>query len=102
MINQDPGVVTIQSQLVFGHAGNSAAVFPFEYAGIPVCAVPTVLFSNNPHYPSMAGEAIDPTQVRALLEALIERQPPSHTRTVISGFLGGAGVVGRLARSWTR
>lgn len=97
MINQDPGVVTIQSQLVFGHAGNSAAVFPLEYAGIPVCAVPTVLFSNNPHYPSMAGEAIDPARVRALLKALLERQPPSCTRAVISGFLGGAGVVEPIA-----
>jgi pyridoxal/pyridoxine/pyridoxamine kinase len=31
-MNQEPGVVSIQSQLVFGHAGNGAAVFPLEYA----------------------------------------------------------------------
>lgn len=97
MRNQEPGVVSIQSQLVFGHAGNSASVLPLELAGLPVCAVPTVLFSNNPHYPSMAGEVIDPDRIGALLDALLERQPPSDTRAVISGFLGAGAVVPRIA-----
>lgn len=97
MSNQEPGVVSIQSQLVFGHAGNSAGVFPLEYAGIPVSAVPTVLFSNNPHYPSMAGDVIAPDDVGALLDALLERQPPTSTRAVVSGFLGAAGIPPRIA-----
>lgn len=97
-MNQEPGVVSIQSQLVFGHAGNSAAVLPLEYAGIPVCAVPTVLFSNNPHYPSMVGDVIEPERVGELLDAVLERQPPGHVRAVISGFLGAAGIPPRIAR----
>ena len=97
MNNQEPGVVSIQSQLVFGHAGNSAGVFPLEHAGIPVSAVPTVLFSNNPHYPSMQGDVIAPDTVGALLDALLERQPPANTRAVLSGFLGAAGIPPRIA-----
>jgi pyridoxine kinase len=96
-MNQEPGVVSIQSQLVFGHAGNSAGVFPLEYAGIPVSPVPTVLFSNNPHYPSMAGDVIPPDTVSALLDALLERQPPANIRAVLSGFLGAAGIPPRIA-----
>lgn len=96
-MTQEPGVVSIQSQLVFGHAGNSAAVFPLEQAGIPVCAVPTVLFSNNPHYPSMVGDVIPSAQVGALLTALLERQPPANIRAVISGFLGAAGIPSHIA-----
>lgn len=96
-MNQEAGVVSIQSQLVFGHAGNSAAVFPLEYAGIPVFPVPTVLYSNNPHYPSMTGDAIEPDRFGALLDSLLERQPPSRIRAVISGFLGSAELPTRIA-----
>lgn len=96
-MNQEPGVVSIQSQLVFGHAGNSAAVLPLERAGIPVSPVPTVLYSNTPHYPSLSGDVLPPDNVRALLAALLERQPPSHVRAVISGYLGAAGMAGCVA-----
>ncbi len=91
-------MVSIQSQLVFGHAGNSAAMLPLELAGIPVSAVPTVLFSNTPRYASMAGDVIDPEQIGVLLDALLERQPPRRTRAIISGYLGAAGPVSRIAR----
>lgn len=91
-MNQEPGIVSIQSQLVFGHAGNSAAVFPLQCAGLPVSPVPTVVYSNNPHYSSMAGDVMPPDEVRALLDVLLERQPPADIRAVISGYLGAAGI----------
>jgi len=33
-------VISIQSQVAFGHVGNSAAVFPMQLHGIDVIAVP--------------------------------------------------------------
>ena len=36
-----PFVISIQSQVVFGHVGNSAAVFPMQAAGLEVAAIPT-------------------------------------------------------------
>jgi len=33
-------VISIQSQVVHGHVGNSAAVFPLQACGIEVAAVP--------------------------------------------------------------
>ena len=41
-------VISIQSQVAFGHVGNSAAVFPLQMHGIDVVAVPTTLLSNRP------------------------------------------------------
>jgi pyridoxal/pyridoxine/pyridoxamine kinase len=42
-------VISIQSQVVHGHVGNNAAVFPLQARGIEVAAVPTTLLSNHPH-----------------------------------------------------
>jgi hypothetical protein len=52
-------VMTIQSQVVHGHVGNSAAVFPLQACGIEVAAVPTALLSNHPLYSSMGGGVLD-------------------------------------------
>jgi pyridoxine kinase len=49
-------VISIQSQVAFGHVGNSAAVFPMQMHGIDVIAVPTTLLSNRPGYPTIRGQ----------------------------------------------
>jgi pyridoxine kinase len=51
-------VISIQSQVAFGHVGNSAAVFPMQMHGIDVTAVPTTLLSNRPGYPSIRGRVL--------------------------------------------
>jgi hypothetical protein len=44
-------VISIQSQVAFGHVGNSAAVFPMQMHGIDVIAVPTTRLGDRPGYP---------------------------------------------------
>jgi hypothetical protein len=39
-------VISIQSQVAFGHVGNGAAVFPMQMHGIDVIAVPTTFTLN--------------------------------------------------------
>ena len=41
-------VISIQSQVAFGHVGNSAAVFALQMHGIDVTAVPTTLLRVRP------------------------------------------------------
>ena len=36
-------VISIQSQVAYGHVGNIAAVFPLQVHGIDVVSVPTTL-----------------------------------------------------------
>jgi pyridoxine kinase len=63
-------VISIQSQVAFGHVGNSAAVFPMQMHGIDVIAVPTTLLSNRPGYPSIRGRVLDAQLVADLLRGL--------------------------------
>lgn len=84
-------VISIQSQVVHGHVGNSAAVFPMQAKGLEVAAVPTALLSNHPHYPTMHGEILSPGLVAGLLQGVEERGLVAEARVVVSGFLGSVG-----------
>jgi Phosphomethylpyrimidine kinase len=81
-------VISIQSQVVHGHVGNSAAVFPLQVCGIEVAAVPTALLSNHPHYSSMRGGVLDAKFVRDLLVGVEERGRVDTCKVLISGYLG--------------
>jgi pyridoxine kinase len=81
-------VISIQSQVVHGHVGNSAAVFPLQACGIEVAAVPTALLSNHPHYSSMRGGVFDAKLVRDLLVGVEERGLVDVCKVLISGYLG--------------
>ena len=66
-------VISIQSQVAFGHVGNSAAVFPMQVHGIDVVAVPTTLLSNRPGYPTIRGRVLDAQLLADLLLGIEER-----------------------------
>ncbi|WHS29930.1 MULTISPECIES: hypothetical protein [Brucella/Ochrobactrum group] len=48
-------VISIQSQVVHGHVGNSAAILPMQAHGLNVAAVPTTLLPNHPGFETMRG-----------------------------------------------
>ena len=43
-------VLSIQSHVVYGYAGNKSATFPMQVHGIDVWALNTVQFSNHTQY----------------------------------------------------
>lgn len=81
-------VISIQSQVVHGHVGNSAAVFPMQAEGLTVAAVPTTLLSNHPHYPTMRGRVLEPQLVNELLLGVEERGLVEKASILLTGYLG--------------
>lgn len=98
-------VISVQSQVVYGHVGNSAAVFPLEAQGIDVAAVPTTLLSNHPHYPTMHGRVLDADLVGALLQGVEDRGLVQQSKALLTGYLGSvanAEVVADFAARWKK
>jgi len=81
-------VISIQSQVVHGHVGNSAAVLPIQAHGLNVAAVPTTLLSNNPHFETMRGRVLESELVGDLLRGVEERGLIETSRYIVSGYLG--------------
>jgi pyridoxine kinase len=90
-------VISIQSQVAFGHVGNSAAVFPLQMHGIDVVAVPTTLLSNRPGYPSIRGRVLDAELVADLLRGVWERGAVETSDMILSGYLGSAAIAAVVA-----
>ncbi|SMO91728.1 pyridoxal kinase [Paracoccus laeviglucosivorans] len=87
-----PLVISIQSQVVLGHVGNSAAVFPMLAAGLNVAPVPTVVFSNTPDYPTLRGRAMPADHFADLLQGVWERGLPERARYVVTGYIGSVEI----------
>lgn len=81
-------IVSIQSQVAWGHVGNSAAVFPMQAKGVEVIAVPTALLSNHPHYPTMRGRMLPVSLVADLLLGIEERGLADEGTIILTGYLG--------------
>lgn len=82
--------VVIGSQLVYGSVGNSILVRMIESAGHRAVAVPTVLLSNLPHYPSVSGGAVQDDWLRGMLNDLLAREVLTQAQFVVVGYLGAA------------
>lgn len=85
-----PAVLSIQSHVAFGHAGNSSAVFPLQRLGVDVWPVLTVNFSNNSSYGSMRGPLIAPSDVSEVVKGIDEREVLPQVDAVLSGYQGAA------------
>lgn len=92
-----PLVISVQSQVVLGHVGNSAAVFPMLAAGLDVAPVPTVVFSNTPDYPTLRGRVMPGDFFADLLQGVWERDLPQRADYLISGYLGSVEIAHLLA-----
>ncbi|MBD9525653.1 pyridoxal kinase [Paracoccus sp. PAR01] len=92
-----PLVISIQSQVVLGHVGNSAAVFPMQAAGLEVAQIPTVIFSNTPDYPTLRGRAMPADFFADLLRGAWERGLPQRAAYIVTGYIGSIEVAGLVA-----
>jgi len=83
-------VLSIQSHVVFGYAGNTAAVFPLQRLGREVWAINTVEFSNHTGYGAWRGKALGAELTAELVAGLEDRGVLNRCEAVLSGYLGDA------------
>lgn len=85
---QRVGVLSIQSQVVYGHVGNSAAVLPLQRQGFEVWPVPTAILSHHPGHGKPAGRLLTPQDLQALIDSLAAQGLLGRCQGVLTGWLG--------------
>jgi pyridoxine kinase len=83
-------ILSIQSHVVYGYAGNTSAVFPLQRLGHEVWALNTVEFSNHTGYGSWRGKTLGAELVCDLTDGLDTLGALSTCEAVLSGYLGEA------------
>ena len=81
-------ILSIQSHVAYGCAGNGAAVFPLQRLGFEVWPIHTVQFSNHMGYGAWRGEVFSAEHVAQVFRGIEERGVLPECAAVLSGFLG--------------
>ncbi|EOI3479031.1 pyridoxal kinase PdxY [Cronobacter dublinensis] len=83
-------ILAIQSHVVFGHAGNSAAEFPMRRLGANVWPLNTVQFSNHTQYGQWTGAVMPPSHLTEIVQGIAAIGQLSRCDALLSGYLGSA------------
>jgi pyridoxine kinase len=85
-------ILSIQSHVAYGHAGNSAAVFPLQRLGRDVWPVMTVQFSNHTGYGAWRGRLLRAQDVAEVVAGIEDRGVMGECEAVLSGYQGAQDV----------
>ncbi|MFD1802819.1 pyridoxal kinase PdxY [Mixta tenebrionis] len=83
-------ILAIQSHVVFGHAGNSAAEFPMRRMGANVWPLNTVQFSNHTQYGHWTGTVMPAEHLSDIVKGIANIDRLKTCDAVLSGYLGSA------------
>ncbi len=81
-------VLSIQSHVVYGHVGNSAAVFPLQRLGREVWPLMSVQFSSHTGHPGWRGHAFDAAMIDQCAEGLEAIGALPSCAGLLTGYLG--------------
>jgi pyridoxine kinase len=95
-------ILSIQSHVVYGHVGNSAAVFPLQRLGREVWPLMTVQFSSHAGYPGWRGRAFDAAMVDDCVSGLEAIGVLARCAGVLTGYLGNAEIGVAALRAFER
>ncbi|WP_439256745.1 pyridoxal kinase PdxY [Lonepinella sp. BR2271] len=93
-------VLSIQSHVVFGYAGNKSATFPMQLNGIDVWALNTVQFSNHTQYGKWTGMVIPKEQIGEIVQGIDDIGELAKCDAVYSGYIGSAEQVDEIIKAY--
>ncbi len=85
-------VLSIQSLVAYGNAGNSAALFPLQRLGLEVWPVMTVHFSNHTGYGDWRGPLLTAGDIAEVIRGVEDRGALDRCDAVLSGYQGAEDV----------
>jgi pyridoxine kinase len=94
-----PVVLSIQSQVVVGHVGNSAAVPTLWAEGVMPWVVPTTVLAHHPGRGGFRGRVTPGAEVATLLDGVVALPEFATCAGVLSGYLGDPGTPEAIART---
>lgn len=83
-------ILSVQSHVVYGHAGNSAAEFPMRRLGANVWPLNTVQFSNHTQYGHWTGSVMQASHLTDVVKGIAAIDRLKTCDAVLSGYLGSA------------
>jgi pyridoxine kinase len=94
-------ILSISSQVLHGHVGNSVTAFVLQRLGHDVISVPAILLSNRPDYSSVSAIRIPTGVLAEMLEALLANGWLDDADAIMTGYLPTAAHVA-LCASWVQ
>ena len=90
-------ILSMQSHVVYGHAGNAAAVFPMQRLGHQVLPLNLLQFSNHTGYGTWGGQAISAAELQSVFEGLRKIGALKNIDGIVTGYIGSAEQVEIMA-----
>ncbi|MED7788679.1 pyridoxal kinase [Francisella sp. 19X1-34] len=94
-----PRVLSIQSHVAYGYAGNKAAVFPMQKLGIDVSPIYTVQLSNHTQYDFFKGSFFNANDIQNVIDGMIANNFLAKQDAILSGYIGDLEVAKVIANT---
>lgn len=94
-----PTILSLSSQVAYGHIGHSAAVLAWQRMGLEVIHLPTILLSNRPDYARHARQSIPAEKLDDMLAAIEANGWLADVDAVFTGYMPSAAHT-RMAADW--
>jgi pyridoxine kinase len=82
-----PTVLSLSSQVAYGHVGNSATIVALQTLGCTVIDIPTIILSSHPGHGACTGIEIPAEKIDEILNVLWAQGRLDKVDAVISGYI---------------
>jgi len=97
MVKETPKVLSIQSHVAYGYAGNKAAVFPMQRLGVEVSPIYTVQLSNHTKYSVFKGAFFSADDICSIIDGMKANDFLHKHDAILSGYIGDINVAKVIA-----